>query len=107
MHGAGLFCDYVHSLVFYYREVLLFFFNQKTAYVLRISVWRSDVCSSDLSFAKRPGARQDGLAAGLRTGRLLPGIQQHPDAATVACRRGAASRAVGPVGARRAARPES
>src|SRR3546814_20225342 len=28
-----------------------FFFNQKTAYELRISDWSSDVCSSDLLFA--------------------------------------------------------
>src|SRR3546814_15473116 len=28
--------------------VLVFFFNQKTAYELRISDWSSDVCSSDL-----------------------------------------------------------
>src|SRR3546814_10167007 len=27
----------------------LFFFNQKTAYELRISDWSSDVCSSDLA----------------------------------------------------------
>src|SRR3546814_9599934 len=29
--------------------VCIFFFNQKTAYELRISYWSSDVCSSDLS----------------------------------------------------------
>src|SRR3546814_4122687 len=28
-----------------------FFFKQKTAYEMRISDWRSDVCSSDLSWA--------------------------------------------------------
>src|SRR3546814_8597481 len=28
--------------------MLLFFFKQKTAYEMRISDWRSDVCSSDL-----------------------------------------------------------
>src|SRR3546814_17202635 len=28
--------------------VLIFFFNQKTAYEMRISDWSSDVCSSDL-----------------------------------------------------------
>src|SRR3546814_4191274 len=32
-------------VVFYF-----FFFNQKTAYEMRISDWSSDVCSSDLSF---------------------------------------------------------
>src|SRR3546814_8641470 len=30
------------------RCILLFCFKQKTAYVLRISDWSSDVCSSDL-----------------------------------------------------------
>src|SRR3546814_6794769 len=30
-----------------------FFFNQKTAYELRISDWSSDVCSSDLNFRGR------------------------------------------------------
>src|SRR3546814_18755090 len=29
-----------------------FFFKQKTAYEMRISDWSSDVCSSDLSFAR-------------------------------------------------------
>src|SRR3546814_16577395 len=29
--------------------VVLFFFNQKTAYEVRISDWSSDVCSSDLA----------------------------------------------------------
>src|SRR3546814_5939833 len=30
---------------------IFFFFNQKTAYELRISDWSSDVCSSDLALA--------------------------------------------------------
>src|SRR3546814_9999986 len=29
--------------------LIVFFFKQKTAYVLRISDWSSDVCSSDLA----------------------------------------------------------
>src|SRR3546814_1731140 len=29
---------------------IVFFFNQKTAYEMRISDWSSDVCSSDLIF---------------------------------------------------------
>src|SRR3546814_1224864 len=29
--------------------VVVFFFNQKTAYEMRISDWSSDVCSSDLN----------------------------------------------------------
>src|SRR3546814_8389011 len=31
-----------------------FFFKQKTAYEMRISDWRSDVCSSDLPLLPRP-----------------------------------------------------
>src|SRR3546814_8949370 len=30
------------------RDVVFFFFKQKTAYEMRISDWSSDVCSSDL-----------------------------------------------------------
>src|SRR3546814_12973267 len=41
--------------------VFFFFFKQKTAYVLRISDWGSDVCSSDLVHRRarngRPGRR--------------------------------------------------
>src|SRR3546814_8183710 len=32
-----------------------FFFKQKTAYEMRISVWSSDVCSSDLGGVRRLG----------------------------------------------------
>src|SRR3546814_5933899 len=45
-------------ICFYYQCVcLFFFFNQKTAYEMRISDWSSDVCSSDLGRAarQRPG----------------------------------------------------
>src|SRR3546814_3255330 len=35
--------------------VKLFFFSQKTAYVLRISDWSSAVCSADLSCRQQPG----------------------------------------------------
>src|SRR3546814_16875734 len=49
-----------------------FFFNQKTAYELRMSDWSSDVCSSDLEFLGLPhgvfavmenAGRQDGIGA--------------------------------------------
>src|SRR3546814_8133081 len=51
--------------------LVFFFFNQKTAYEVRISDWSSDVCSSDLFLAKHgaavmaggPGANV-GLAVG-------------------------------------------
>src|SRR3546814_3269985 len=39
------------------KYVVFFFFNQKTAYVMRISDWSSDVCSSDLSALHRGGFR--------------------------------------------------
>src|SRR3546814_9919404 len=47
-----------------------FFFNQKTAYEMRISDWSSDVFSSDL----RPGPRRRQLRrpAALRTQQLRP-----------------------------------
>src|SRR3546814_8202316 len=32
----------------FFRVIFIFFFNQKTAYEMRISDWSSDVCSSDL-----------------------------------------------------------
>src|SRR3546814_9827796 len=38
------------NLVFIIVDVCFFFFKQKTAYVLRISDWSSDVCSSDPLF---------------------------------------------------------
>src|SRR3546814_2330574 len=38
----------------------VFFFKQKTAYEMRISVWSSDVCSSDLSTRWRGRSRNDG-----------------------------------------------
>src|SRR3546814_16547082 len=54
------------------RLVCFFFFQQKTAYELRISVWSSDVCSSDLpvigiglalvDFLDRQFVRADGIA---------------------------------------------
>src|SRR3546814_10268668 len=47
----------------------IFFFNQKTAYEVRISDWSSDVCSSDLTAACRSGARcgRSGSAAPSQT----------------------------------------
>src|SRR3546814_8999481 len=37
--------------------VVFFFFKQKTAYVMRISDWSSDVCSSDLLCCSFPRER--------------------------------------------------
>src|SRR3546814_10792271 len=47
-----------------YAFVWFFFFEQKTAYELRISDWSSDVCSSDLPLSA-PGLRA-GLEGSLR-----------------------------------------
>src|SRR3546814_17079572 len=41
--------------------LVLFFFNQKTAYEMRISDWSSDVCSSDLLIAGTDRGRWLGL----------------------------------------------
>src|SRR3546814_1863204 len=38
----------LHSFAASYLHKCFFFFNQKTAYEMRISDWSSDVCSSDL-----------------------------------------------------------
>src|SRR3546814_8390697 len=45
-----VFCDvfFIHVALVLYCLLLFFFFNQQTAYELRISDWSSDVCSSDL-----------------------------------------------------------
>src|SRR3546814_6082366 len=61
-----------------YMYLFFFFFKQKTAYELRISVWSSDVCSSDLHaeivcrFAGDDADRAtDGVASEQRTLRAL------------------------------------
>src|SRR3546814_1365823 len=56
-------------LVFNLRG-LLCFFKHKTAYEMRISEWRSDVCSSDLFH----GTARTGDAA--YAGRLSPSVRQ-------------------------------
>src|SRR3546814_4572602 len=55
-------------LSYRYMYGLFFFFKQKTAYVMRISDWSSDVCSSDLNwdedkYLERTGwsGRDDGI----------------------------------------------
>src|SRR3546814_1349387 len=44
-----------YSLDIIVLHVCFFFFNQKTAYEMRISDWSSDVCSSDLFNASLDG----------------------------------------------------
>src|SRR3546814_16006718 len=51
---------------------VVFFFNQKTAYEMRISDWSSDVCSSDLQRAA-VGAQR----AGRRVGAGGDAVEQH------------------------------
>src|SRR3546814_14746121 len=51
---------------------VFFFFKQKTAYEMRISDWSSDVCSSDLEFARYKDVDGDGIPW-----RTWPGT--HPD----------------------------
>src|SRR3546814_16526951 len=43
-------------LVLSVYRFFIFFFNQKTAYEMRIIDWSSDVCSSDLRRSRRPGS---------------------------------------------------
>src|SRR3546814_15559338 len=50
---------------------LFVFCKQKTAYEMRISDWSSDVCSSDL-----PGARRPGPPRRAQRHRALPGIRR-------------------------------
>src|SRR3546814_10692289 len=54
-------CYYYDSYAQY--SVLFFFFKQKTAYVMRISDWSSDVCSSDLPGSKATIADLDFVRA--------------------------------------------
>src|SRR3546814_11803105 len=51
-------------------DVFFSFFKQKTAYEMRISDWRSDVCSSDLRAARTDPF--DALAEALRATGLYP-----------------------------------
>src|SRR3546814_13726626 len=52
--------------------LFVFFFQQKTAYEMRISDWSSDVCSSDLSqVMPNPLQRQGAFAADVQPGDPL------------------------------------
>src|SRR3546814_5640589 len=52
-----------------------FFFNQKTAYELRISDWSSDVCSSDLLARWLQFTSRGPVAHLFVSGRHLPGCE--------------------------------
>src|SRR3546814_2654562 len=41
------------------KDLIVFFFKQKTAYEMRISDWSSDVCSSDLAERAMEAVRRD------------------------------------------------
>src|SRR3546814_6105355 len=47
-----------------YEYKLVFFFNQKTAYEMRISDWSADVCSSDLQSLSHADANAQAIKAG-------------------------------------------
>src|SRR3546814_9398915 len=58
-------------------DCCLCFFKQKTAYVVRISDWRSDVCASDLVrkvMADREFEHADYVLSGLPFSTLPPGV---------------------------------
>src|SRR3546814_5205990 len=65
-----------------YCYFCFFFFKQKTAYEMRISDWSSDVCSSDLSPARRISPLQVTKSSGLISGN---GKSRAPPAASSAC----------------------
>src|SRR3546814_15576795 len=52
--------------------LFFFFFNQKTAYEMRISDWSSDVCSSDLSISQGSWEDQDRGRNSCPPARSLP-----------------------------------
>src|SRR3546814_8008790 len=79
-----LFCVYEVGRFYDVNEVL--FFNQKTAYEMRISDWSSEVCSSDLGIAfvklKDWSERTDPeLSASAVAGRGMAAMSQVKDAA--------------------------
>src|SRR3546814_10343721 len=59
---------------------LVFFFKQKTAYVMRISDWSSDVCSSDLEATTGPEIWEqmehevDAIVCGVGSGGTITGL---------------------------------
>src|SRR3546814_12130647 len=60
---------------------MFFFFKQKTAYEMRISDWRSDVCSSDLGY--RVGGEEtelsiEGMTCASCVGRVERALTQVP-----------------------------
>src|SRR3546814_7498751 len=60
---AGVSCAYAVSCLILAYGFVCFFFEQKTAYELRISDWSSDVCSSDLDQLEFSGADREPIIA--------------------------------------------
>src|SRR3546814_1113816 len=52
--------------------VFFFFFKQKTAYEMRISDWSSDVCSSDLHYARIFSTKKAAPGAVFKAGSYWP-----------------------------------
>src|SRR3546814_5177545 len=65
------------SILISYCLFLLFFFKQKTAYEMRISDWRSDVCSSDLDDQRAAAAALHLLAAQFDLERAADIAREH------------------------------
>src|SRR3546814_10329970 len=65
-------------LIDYTEMCCFFFFKQKTAYEMRISDWRSDVCSSDL-MPKRADAIAQRLVLIACPGRIAIRLDQLQD----------------------------
>src|SRR3546814_2315835 len=76
---------------------LIFFFNQKTAYEMRISDWSSDVCSSDLltgNLARDGYARETEEEAAVRSTLLKTSAGAIALLAVVACGQSPGGRAL-------------
>src|SRR3546814_3300749 len=63
MYEIVVYCTFV--VCSYDGFDFFFFFNQKTAYEMRISDWSSDVCSSDLMFYGQKNMRNAKIAGGV------------------------------------------
>src|SRR3546814_10962741 len=81
--SVGQLCLFESLLCFQF-----FFFKQKTAYEMRISVWSSDVCSSDLG-GIMPGRLEDKVAIVTGAGSVGPGWGNGKAAAVLFAREGA------------------
>src|SRR3546814_2268052 len=62
------------------RNLIIFFFKQKTEYEMRISDWSSDVCSSDLAKAASSSSAK---AAKRFLGKALRGLKHWEKPATL------------------------